>query len=718
MGYEAFIQNVLNIEEGRMARHAARDSAVEQARMARQGMRDSDLWLLQVIELAVEYYWEQDAQQRFTCVLFSSRVSGRDSAGEYLGRTFWELDGDPANGTWERFRALCAAREPIRRFVIWRHDPARGSQYLAIEGRARFDEAGSFIGYCGVVRDVTLEKQTEDHAESLELAAVGIGHVADGGRFIHANRKLCEMLGYSREELQKLTVKEISHPDDADVADVARSGLRSGSLASFHCEKRYIRKDGRPIWVGLTISTRRDVHGHPLYDVSIVEDISARKDAEARVQYLATHDEMTGLANRALFNQLLKHAFETGRRYSRTFALLFIDLDRFKQINDSLGHTGGDLLLKETATRLLGCVRSSDVVARLGGDEFVVLVQEIAGKQQVAAIARNILAATLKPQQIHGQECRVTASIGISLFPGDGGDEQLLMKNADTAMYQAKEEGKNNFQFYSAALKTHAVEKLALEAHLRHAVDRNEFDVYYQAKVSIRTGEIRGVEALLRWHNAALGHVSPAQFIPLSEETGLIIPVGRWVIRKACEQIRNWNGQALPPVCISVNLSPRQFSDPELLPFIKGTLADTGIDPQRLELEITESMVMHHPERALRKLNEIKALGIRIAIDDFGTGYSSLSQLKRFPVDTLKVDRSFIREIQTHEEDRAITQAIITMGKTLGLTVVAEGVETAEQQSFLSAHACDEIQGYYFSKPIPCEDFERLLRTHRPVPLQ
>ncbi len=704
MRYEAFIENALNIEENRVAR---------------QGMRDSDLRLMQVIELAVEYYWEQDTHQCFTCVMFSSRVPEHEGAGRYLGRTFWEMDDNSgtAAGIWDKYRALFNARQPIRNFVIWRHDAARGAYYLCIDGRPRFDDDGSFLGYCGVVRDVTLEKQTEDHAESLELAAIGIGHVAEGGRFIHANRKLCEMLGYSREELAQLTVKQISHPEDLNVTDGARGGLSSGSLESFKCEKRYIRRDGTPIWVGLTIAAKRDVYGMPLYDVSIVEDISARKEAEERVQYLATHDEMTGLANRALFNQLLKHAFETGRRYSRTFALLFVDLDRFKQINDSLGHAGGDLLLKEMASRLVACVRSSDVVARLGADEFVVLVQEIAGKQQVASVARNVLAATIRPMQISGQECRVTASVGISMFPGDGDDEQVLMKNADLAMYKAKEEGKNNFQFYTPDLKAHTVEKLALEAHLRQAVERNEFDVFYQAKVSIQTGEIRGVEALLRWNNPTLGHVSPAQFIPLTEETGLIIPLGRWVIRKACEQVRNWNGQALPPVCISVNLSPRQFSDPELLPYIKRTLMETGIEPARLELEITESMVMHNAERALQKLNEIKALGIRIAIDDFGTGYSSLSQLKKFPVDTLKVDRSFIRELQTDEEDRAITQAIITMAKTLGLTVVAEGVETAEQQTFLSNHACDEIQGYYFSRPIPCSDFEKLLRTHKPAPL-
>ncbi len=546
-------------------------------------------------------------------------------AGRYLGKTFWEMDDSTAAGIRDKYRTLFDAREPIRNFVIWRHDATRGGYYLCIDGRPRFDDDGTFLGYCGVVRDVTLEKQTEDHAESLELAAIGIGHVGEGGRFIHANRKLCDMLGYAREELAQLTVKQISHPEDVNVTDGARRGLRSGTLESFKCEKRYLRKDGTPIWVGLTIAAKHDLHGNPLYDVSIVEDISARKEAEERVQYLATHDEMTGLANRALFIQLLKHAFETGRRYSRTFALLFIDLDRFKQINDSLGHAGGDLLLKEMASRLLACVRSSDVVARLGGDEFVLLVQEVAGKQQVASVARNVLAAAIRPLQIFGQECRVTASVGISLFPGDGEDEQLLMKNADIAMYKAKEEGKNNYQFYSAALMTHAVEKLALESHLRQAVERSEFDMFYQAKVSIQTGEIRGVEALLRWHSPALGHVSPTQFIPVTEETGLIIPLGRWVIRRACEQVRNWSGQALPPVCISVNLSPRQFSDPELVPFIERTLAETGIEPARLELEITESMVMHNAERSLQKLNEIKALGIRIAIDDFGTGYSSLS---------------------------------------------------------------------------------------------
>ncbi|MEY4642283.1 MAG: hypothetical protein RLZZ227_2277 [Pseudomonadota bacterium] len=363
MRYEAFIRNVLNLD----------DKHGEQ-----QGMRDADLRLMQVIDLAVEYYWEQDVDQRFTCVLFSSRALETGHTEHYLNRTFWDMDTEEspaAAGVWGKYRALFAARKPIRQLVLWRHDALRGSHYLCIDGRPRFDHYGEFLGYCGVVRDVTLEKQTEDHAESLELAAIGIGHVAASGHFIHANRKLCEMLGYSRDELQRLTVRQISHPDDLAITDVARSGLLSGALESFKCEKRYLRKDGVAIWVGLTIATKRDAHGSPLYDVSIIEDISARRKAEERIKYLATHDEMTGLPNRALFTQLVKHALESGRRYQRRFALLFINLDRFKQINDSLGHTGGDLLLKEVATRLVGCVRSSDVVTRFGGDEFVIMLQ-------------------------------------------------------------------------------------------------------------------------------------------------------------------------------------------------------------------------------------------------------------------------------------------------------------------------------------------------------
>jgi diguanylate cyclase (GGDEF)-like protein len=407
---------------------------------------------------------------------------------------------------------------------------------------------------------------------------------------------------------------------------------------------------------------------------------------------------------------------ETAKRYDRKFAVLFIDLDRFKVINDTLGHEAGDVLLREMAARLRECLRASDVVARLGGDEFVVLLQEIRDGAQVGTVARNILSTIIKPVVILGQECRVTASIGVCIHPEDGQDDQAVMKNADMAMYHAKEEGKNNYQFYSSKMKAHSIERLALETNLRRALECNELSLHYQAKVDFKTGSITGVEALLRWNNPQLGSVPPTQFIPLAEETGLIVPIGRWVLRTACAQSVAWQRDGLPPVRMSVNLSMRQLADEGLTREIAAVLRETGLDPDLLELEVTESMIMNNSERAVRVLTAIKALGVRLAIDDFGTGYSSLAHLKRFPIDTLKVDRSFIREIPHDAEDRAIAEAIIAMGKTLSLTVVAEGVETPEQQAFLSDRSCDEMQGYFFSTPVEPADFAALLRGYDPKP--
>jgi diguanylate cyclase (GGDEF)-like protein len=390
---------------------------------------------------------------------------------------------------------------------------------------------------------------------------------------------------------------------------------------------------------------------------------------------------------------------------------LFLDLDRFKIVNDTLGHEAGDQLLQKIATRLRKKLRAVDIIARLGGDEFVILIEEISNPGQVTTVARTVLSTVMKPVTIMDQECRVTASIGISIYPKDGADEQSLMKNADIAMYFAKEEGKNNYQFYSKGIKTQSIERLSIETNLRQALKRKEFYLYYQAKIDFRTGTITGVEALLRWQNPSLGSVSPVQFIPVAEETGLIVPIGRWVLKTACAQNAAWQRQGLPPICMAVNLSLRQLTDEGLLDDIRTALKDADLAPNLLELEITESMMMHDPERMIRVLSGIKDIGVRLAIDDFGTGYSSLAQVKHFPIDTIKVDRSFIRNIPNNSEDKAITEAIITMGKTLSLTVVAEGVETQEQIEFLQKHACDEMQGYYFSKPVTPDQFTDLLRT-------
>jgi diguanylate cyclase (GGDEF)-like protein/PAS domain S-box-containing protein len=474
-----------------------------------------------------------------------------------------------------------------------------------------------------------------------------------------------------------------------------------------------VNDQGSKIWINIS--------GEPVFDASgafkgyrgVGKDITERKLDEERIQFLANHDALTALPNRAMFTEVLNIAIENARRYRRDFAVLFIDLDRFKVINDTLGHAAGDKLLQEMATRLSHTVRASDVVARLGGDEFVVLVQEVAEAKQVSTVARKVLASLVQPVIMNQQEVRMTASIGICMYPGDAQDAQALMKNADIAMYRAKEDGKNNYKFYSDEINVHSFEKLALETSLRRGLERSEFLLHYQAKQDLRTGAVTGVEALVRWQHPDLGMVPPGQFIPLAEETGLIVPIGKWVLETACKQVLDWQRQGLPAMRMAVNLSARQFADDHLVADVEAAIRETGIAPELLELELTESMVIQNTERAGRVLADIKRLGVRLAIDDFGVGYSSLSHLKRFPIDTLKVDRSFIRDIPQDPEDKAITEAIIAMGKSLSLTVVAEGVETLEQQEFLRDHACDEMQGFYFSKPIPPEQFAEFMQKRR-----
>jgi diguanylate cyclase (GGDEF)-like protein/PAS domain S-box-containing protein len=469
--------------------------------------------------------------------------------------------------------------------------------------------------------------------------------------------------------------------------------------------------DGKPFWISVSGMPYYDAEGNFKGYRGMNRDISERKLSEERIEYLATHDPLTGLPNRALFAELLDNAVLTARRYERQFAVFFIDLDRFKLINDSLGHATGDTLLREVSQRLAASVRASDVVARLGGDEFVVLVQEVGSQADVEVVANNMLAAIFRPVTLLGQECRVSGSIGICLFPGQAADGPTLMKNADSAMYLAKEEGKNQYRFYSEERQPQSLERMALETSLRHAIERNELFLHYQAKQDLKTRRVCGVEALLRWQHPELGVVPPLKFIPLAEETGLIIPIGKWVLNTACMQNVAWQKAGFDPMCMAINLSARQFGDDFLLDDIRAALDTSGMAPELLELELTESMVIQHPERAIKLLKAIKQMGVRVAIDDFGTGYSSLTQLKNFPIDTLKVDRSFIRDLHSNKEDRAMTKAIIAMGKTLGLTVVAEGVETEEQQSFLGDNACDQIQGFYFSKPLAPEQLHAFLST-------
>ncbi|HWR10818.1 MAG TPA: EAL domain-containing protein [Rectinemataceae bacterium] len=480
----------------------------------------------------------------------------------------------------------------------------------------------------------------------------------------------------------------------------------------------FLQKDGKSTSVEFSIFPKRDKDCAITGFRGVGHDITERKRAEDQIQYLATHDSLTGLPNRLMVSQLLNNAIQSARRQERQLAVLFIDLDRFKIINDTLGHDAGDQLLQEIARRLKKSLRAVDTVGRLGGDEFIILIEKADKLDHVAFIAHKILTNIIEPITLLNEECRITASIGISIYPKDGQDEQSLMKKADIAMYFAKEEGKNNYQFYSDDIQSQSIERLSIETSLRFALERKEFFLHYQAKVDIETNMITGVEALLRWQNPYLGSVTPTQFIPIAEETGLIIQIGRWVMKAACAQNIEWQRQGLPAISIAVNLSLRQLLDDNLVNDIRAALKDTGMAPNLLELEIAESTIMHNPALMVSILTKIKRLGVRLAIDDFGTSYSSLSQIKHFPIDTLKVDRSFIRNIPKETEDKEITKAIIAMGKTLSLSVVAEGVETIEQIDFLKKHSCGEMQGYYFSKPIIPEHFAELLRKQKPITLR
>ena len=594
--------------------------------------------------------------------------------------------------------------------------PATDTHLRCTLSRTLLDEQNLLIL---MVEDITA--RTQARAELLESeerfrvafgqAAVGLAHIGHDGRWLRVNQKFQDITGYSEMELSKLTVLDLAPAKDQHGTQELLGRLLAGEIQTYSKEKQYIHKEGHLVWVNVSVAPIPVGSGGC---IAVIEDISQRKQFEQKLQHLAHHDSLTGLSNRVLLLDRLSQAITYANRAGRFVAVLFIDLDRFKNINDSLGHDAGDQVIVEVARRLSQNIRDGDTVARLGGDEFVVVLSDIAREDEVAVLAQKILDALFLPMIIQGQELSPIGSIGISVYPQDGKEGSTLLKNADAAMYQAKGIGRNNFQFYAQEMNARTLDRLKLEGGLRHALELNEFVLHYQPQMDISTGEIVGVEALLRWKPLEKPMVMPDDFIPVAEETGLIVAIGEWVLRTACAQQVAWKKSGLPAVRMAVNLSARQFRQKNLEQLVARVLSETGCDATALELEITETVVMENPAAAAQTLKKLSDMGVQLSIDDFGTGYSSLSYLKRFPIHSLKIDRSFVQDITTDANDAAIAKAIIALAHSMKLKVVAEGVETVEQLTFLRNQRCDHMQGYYLSRPVPPEQIHALLEENEP----
>lgn len=530
-------------------------------------------------------------------------------------------------------------------------------------------------------------------------------------RYLGCNRCFAEDVGLPASEIAGLRDNALPWGSQADLFEADDQSVLDGKAPRFGYEQVRVRHGGERLYVQANKVPLTDAEGEICGVLGTYEDITARKEAEAKIQVLAQRDSLTGLPNRALLNDRLRHAMAQAQRGERLLGVLFLDLDRFKTVNDTLGHHVGDELLVEAATRMRGCVRESDTVARLGGDEFVVLLEMLDQAAHCILVAEKILQVLEAPFNLAQQTVFISASIGIALYPLAGETVETLMRNADTAMYQAKEAGRGRYSLYSREMSVTASGRLRTENALRQALEQEQFELWYQPLYEAQGGRLLHFEALLRWNRPGLGRISPADFVPLLEETGLIIPVGAWVLRSACHQAAAWRDQGLEPARVAVNLSTRQFNDPDLVDKIMKALREASLEPERLELELTESCLVEDHVAANGVLRRLREMGVRLSLDDFGTGYSSMSYLRHFPLDTLKIDRSFIRDLPNDRDSVAITNAIIALGHSLNLNVVAEGVESAAQLVHLRAQGTDGIQGFLFNPPLPVAQATALLTT-------
>jgi diguanylate cyclase (GGDEF)-like protein/PAS domain S-box-containing protein len=558
---------------------------------------------------------------------------------------------------------------------------------------------------------------TEKARAQITLDSIGDAVISTGisGNVVYLNAVAEEMTGWSKEEALDRPFAEIFRIIDGNTRKTAPSPVASAIEKNITVALTpnciLIRRDGHESAIEDSTAPIRDRTGAPAGAVIVFHDVSTLRAMVGEMKHLAQHDVLTDLPNRMLLKDRLTQAIATAQRNNTHVAVMFLDLDQFKHVNDSLGHTIADKLLQSVALRLVNCVRNTDTVSRQGGDEFVVLLSEIKHATDAGISARKILTVLTKAHSIDQHTLHVTASIGVSTYPEDGEDAELLIKNADIAMYQAKQKGRNTYQFFKKDMNLRAVNRQFIEDGLREALESDQFVLHYQPKINLTTGAISGMEALLRWMHPTEGLLGPLQFLPVAEDCGLILPIGRWVLREACRQVQEWIYGGLRVAPVAVNVSSLEFRSDGFLDNLRAILRDSGLDPRYLELELTETVLMQHAESTVSMLAAIKSIGVRLAVDDFGTGYSSLSYLKRFPINTLKIDQSFVRDITSCTDDVPIVRAVITMAKSLRHQVVGEGVETEEQMAFLRANGCDEAQGYYFSRPLAAEHFAKFLRT-------
>lgn len=601
-----------------------------------------------------------------------------------------------------------------REMVVKRRKKSGEIFWASLSLSLSHDARGNPTAILGYLVDITerlkAEAELRLQAAIFEYSNESIIVTDVSKRILSVNRSFTKITGYEAHETigQLPSILESGLHDqffyDEINASIADNGLWIGELWSR-------RKNGENFPVWMSTSAVRNQEGVITHYFSVFTDLTERKNAEQQIYRLAYHDALTGLPNRSRLHTLLRQALLEAQRHKTHGAILFIDLNRFKQINDSLGHAHGDILLKEVAKRLTASLRSADIVSRIGGDEFVAALVNITKHEDAAVVAQKILDNLSTPLIVEGHELQISASIGISVYPDDGDDAETLIKNADIAMYRAKQgEADDGYIFFSPDMNQRALERLKLENSLRRALERNELMLHYQPQLNLQTGSIVGAEVLLRWNHPGTGMISPGEFIPLAEETGLIVPIGQWILETVCARNKEWQRAGLPIVKLAVNISAKQFR-PTLPRLVAEILARHELEARFLELEITESMIMQNVEGVIAMMDDFQQLGTSLSLDDFGTGYSSLSYLKRFPINKLKIDQSFVRGVTKDADDEAITKAIISLSRNLGLRVIAEGVETEEQLAFLRSAGCEEIQGYYYSRPLPEEDFVKFLRN-------